>query len=296
MRPLRLVVLALLALLAEPLVAAPTRFAVAVAGEGPDIILIPGLASPAATWDATVAHLKSRYRVHVIEVAGFAGRPAGPNARGDLIAPTVAELAAYIADQRLVRPTLIGHSLGGFMALLLAAQHPDAAGAVIAVDTTAGGALEETPGVTAEQARAALAKRRDTLMARSQPDYAKAVPAMLAALIKTPAERDRLVPLIARSDPSAVARAYYEQDALDLRPALAATRVPIAVIYAYDPAAEAFGGDVAAADRFFARGFQGVPVTRMARIDGGFHFIMLDQPERFHALIDELLASVPGRR
>ncbi|KPF62306.1 hypothetical protein IP88_14955 [alpha proteobacterium AAP81b] len=297
MRLSHLLIAALLALVAAPLAAAPTRFAVSVTGQGPDIILIPGLASPAATWDTTVAHLKPRYRVHIVEVAGFAGRPAGPNANGELIVPTVAELAAYIAEAGLARPIVIGHSLGGFMGLVLAARYPASLGAVIVVDTTAGGALEETPGQSVEAARAALAKGRDALAATSQADYATSIPATLAGLIKNDAERARLTPLIARSDPRAVARAYYDQDSLDLRPELArgtrSTAVPIAVVYSYDPKAEAYGGDPARADAFFARGYRGVPVARMIRIDDSFHFVMADQPQRFQAALDDLLGSLP---
>ncbi len=52
--------------------AAPTRFTITVSGAGPDVILIPGLASPGATWDGTVAHVAAHHRVHVVQVAGFA--------------------------------------------------------------------------------------------------------------------------------------------------------------------------------------------------------------------------------
>ena len=60
-------------------IAAPAsdRIAVTVTGEGPDVILIPGLASSGHVWDATVAHISAHHRVHVVQVAGFAGSPAG---------------------------------------------------------------------------------------------------------------------------------------------------------------------------------------------------------------------------
>jgi pimeloyl-ACP methyl ester carboxylesterase len=55
------------------------RITVTVRGQGPDVVLIPGLASSSAVWDATAAHLEGRYRLHIVQVAGFA--PARLRAR-----------------------------------------------------------------------------------------------------------------------------------------------------------------------------------------------------------------------
>jgi len=103
--PLFVMVMAILAALGvfNPAHAAPVavssaaapRFTVEVTGQGPDVILIPGLASSAAVWDDTVKQLKGRYRLHVIQVAGFAGAPAGANAEGPVVQPTVDALDGY---------------------------------------------------------------------------------------------------------------------------------------------------------------------------------------------------------
>ncbi len=49
------------------------RITVTVRGNGPDVLLIPGLASSSAVWDATAKHLENHFRLHIIQVAGFAG-------------------------------------------------------------------------------------------------------------------------------------------------------------------------------------------------------------------------------
>ncbi|HWT51701.1 MAG TPA: alpha/beta hydrolase, partial [Caulobacter sp.] len=51
---------------------AADRMTVTVTGKGPDVILIPGLASSGAVWDATVKQLSTTHRVHVVQVVGFA--------------------------------------------------------------------------------------------------------------------------------------------------------------------------------------------------------------------------------
>src|SRR6516165_10547886 len=64
------------------------RITVTVRGRGPDVMLIPGLACSNAVWDATAKHLESRYRLHLVQVAGFAGSPARGNANGAIVQPT----------------------------------------------------------------------------------------------------------------------------------------------------------------------------------------------------------------
>ena len=83
-------------------------------GQGPDVVLIPGLATPGEVWDATVRHLAPTHRVHVVGVAGFGTVDGGPNkADGDMLPALVAEMVQYVAG--LKRPSVIGHSLGGLM-------------------------------------------------------------------------------------------------------------------------------------------------------------------------------------
>ena len=111
---------------------APTSFRVHVTGQGRPMILIPGLMSSGDTWKSTVARYQDRFQCHVLTLAGFAGVPpiAAP-----LLATVRTELAAYIRAQRLDRPVIVGHSLGGTLALALAADHPDLAGPLVIVDS-----------------------------------------------------------------------------------------------------------------------------------------------------------------
>ena len=58
--------------------------------DGPDLVLVPGLGSSPAVWDGVKASLAKDYRVHLVHVAGFAGRapegdPATLVASGELV-------------------------------------------------------------------------------------------------------------------------------------------------------------------------------------------------------------------
>ena len=120
------------AALAEPV---SDRITVSVRGEGPDVVLIPGLACSNAVWDATARHLEGHYRLHIVQVAGFAGAPSRANAQGAVIQPTVDAIDAYIKANKLKTPKIIGHSLGGLMGMMLALQHPEDVGKLMIVDS-----------------------------------------------------------------------------------------------------------------------------------------------------------------
>ena len=62
---------------------AQEHFTATVTGpaDAPAVILIPGLTSPAAVWDKTIAQLSATHRVHALQVRGFAGEPAAPMAK-----------------------------------------------------------------------------------------------------------------------------------------------------------------------------------------------------------------------
>jgi pimeloyl-ACP methyl ester carboxylesterase len=90
------------ALLVAALTAAP--FSVHVTGQGPDVLLVPGLACSAEVWNETVAHLAKAHRVHAFTLAGFAGQPRIP---APMLATIREALARYIADNKLRKPIVI---------------------------------------------------------------------------------------------------------------------------------------------------------------------------------------------
>src|SRR5580704_4477500 len=122
---------ALAALIAGQVMAAPS-FHVDVTGHGQPMILIPGFASSGKTWDSTVAHYKDHYECHVLTLAGFAGEP---RIEAPFLETVRKDLAAYIRANKMNKPVIVGHSLGGFLALWLAEQEPNLVGPLVIVDS-----------------------------------------------------------------------------------------------------------------------------------------------------------------
>ncbi len=273
-------------LVAPALAAPPTRFTVTVTGQGPDVLLIPGLACPVSVWDATVARLQTTRRVHALQVAGFAGAPVAGNAAGPVVAPLVEEIAAYIADEKLAAPAIIGHSLGGFSAMALAARHPDQVGRVLVVDSSPFFPMLGNAAATVESVRPAADAMRDQMAGLPQPMFAMSQFMFLQQMVKDPATATAIATETGKSDPKIVARAMHDLMTTDLRPELAAIRAPLTVLYAFDAAQ---GSSAVEVDRVTAAGYANARAARFLRVDDSRHFIMFDQPEKFAAAVDEFL-------
>lgn len=264
------------------------RMKVEVRGQGPDVILIPGLTSSRAVWARTADMLDDTHRVHLVQVNGFAGQAAGANAEGPVFGPLRAELARYIQSQGLKRPAVIGHSMGGALALALAAETPDAVGRVMAADALPYVGLLMGPQATVERVRPQADGMRAAMLAMSPEQRAGGAPATLAGLVRDPAARARGVRESIGSDPAVAAQVVHDMMTTDLRPALAGTKVPITVLYAFD--AE-LGAPVERIDALWTGAYAGVPGARLIRVDGARHFIMDDQPERFAREVQAFLAA-----
>ncbi|WP_312144558.1 alpha/beta hydrolase [Brevundimonas sp.] len=268
---------------------ASDRIHVAVEGQGPDVIFIPGLSSSPAVWQGTVDHLNGAYRVHRVHVQGFAGAPAKGNASGPVAAPVAEEIARYIREQGLNKPAVVGHSMGGTMGMMLAARHPDLVGKLMVVDMVPFmGAMFGPPGTTAEGV-APVADQIFTAQSTAPRDqYLTQAKAAVTGMINTEAARAGPLQDTETSDQQVSAAAFRELIVTDLRPELSKITAPVEVLYVKfnDPRMTD-----AITDTIYQMSFATLPGAQLKRIDDSAHFIMLDQPQAFYSDLDAFLTK-----
>ncbi len=263
------------------------RLSVEVTGSGPDVLMIPGFGSSREVWRAEAERLKATHRVHLVQYAGFASEPWS-HGDGPFVDPAVEALAAYVRSAGLNRPAVIGHSMGGLSALLLAQRHPDMVGKVMAVDNLPFFSALFGPQATVESARPFAAQAAASMRDTPEPALRAAQTQGAVGLARDPATRIAMVDWTMASDRQALGAAIRDVMTTDARPGLAAMTTPVTVLYA----ADADGGAPAAmADATWGREYATLPGVKLIRVDGSRHFIMADQPARFAELTDAFLAQ-----
>lgn len=258
---------------------------------GRPVVLVPGLASGGWVWADTVAWLARERAVYVVTLAGFDGRPAP--AGEALLHSAFASLVSLLEGRRLERPVIVGHSLGGVLALWLATEQAARLGGVVTVD-----GLPVLPGAEAADAtrRAAVGAELRRRMEGLDPAafQAQQLAFMKGIGVVDPAEALRLASLTARSDPRAVGLYAGEAMALDLRPALPRAQVPILALVPYhgpDHAAPPTAMTEAEKIARYRALFAGAPNVKVAAIAGARHFAMVDQPAAFRRELEAFLAG-----
>lgn len=267
--------------------APPPTLQVTRVGAGRPILFLPGLGSPGEVWQGTVAHLRGRYQCHVVEWAGFAGRKPGPAA--PFLASARDELRQYVKEQRLDRPVLVGHSLGGVVALWSAASAPDLFGAVVSVDGVPFLPALLDPSATAEGMRPQAAGLERYYTSMSPVQIATSTRLAAATMVRSPEDVERLVGWMSASDPATLGRALSEMMTTDLRRTVAAIRVPTLLV-----AAGARATDDAARQTLratYAKQVEAIADQRVVLAERARHFVMLDDPEFLHATLDAFLAG-----
>jgi 3-oxoadipate enol-lactonase len=253
-------------------------------GRGDPLILLHGIATDRHIWDLVVPALATDRRVVTLDLPGFGGSaPVGE----DFDLERVAERIVHGLTGRGIHGPLdlVGHSLGGGIAITLAANHPRLVRRLVLV---APAGLRPFPAtvsnVLAAAADAVLAARRGAVSLTEVWWGRK----LLLSL--TAADGAELPPTLARQLVEASATAQRTPAALatitsaDLRPSLAQLRMPLGVIW----------GEVdrtvpirALDELLTAR-----PDARVARIANAGHVPMVECPERFVAALLPLIQDV----
>lgn len=293
-----LAALALSACASKPEASAPTvsaggftsdRIVVTAQGQGPDVILIPGLTSSTEIWDTTVAALGGRYRVHLVQLNGFAGFDAGGNAEGPVSAPAAEEIARYIRETRLQRPAIIGHSMGGTIGMMLTARHPESVAKLMVVDMAPFiGVMFGGANATPESVRPVALQIRTAMIQAPQGIVSAQTRQIIDGMVRTESERPRIVDHARASDNRVSANAYYELVTTDLRPELARITQPFTVLYVIPPNAPITPAQY---EGYIRASYANAPNARLVKIEESYHFIMIDQFDRFMSEVNGFLAG-----
>lgn len=260
---------------------------------GAPMVLIPGLAGGSWEWEGLVRQFAGSNTLYVVTPAGFDGRPP---AAGNPVDATKSAILELVAARKLDKPILVGHSLGGTLALLIASRQPDLPGAVVTIDGLpvfpgTEGMPPEQRAQAAEALRVRGARTPARLFGAQQQDYMRTTGSIDMG------KADDMARLMARSDPATVSAFTAGMMALDLRRQLAHVSAPVLVIAPY------FDGDSGQHNitepmklDYYQKLMAAAPNVKVVPVSPSRHFAMIDQPEKVAAAIRDFVAEATSSR
>ena len=114
-----------------------TRLHTVRLGDGPPIVFVHGMGTSAATWERCTELLADRFATIAVDLLGHGSSPVPEDPEEYTRDRTLADLDDVLAD--LDEPAvLVGHSLGGYLALAHGATRPGVARAIVVLNTGPG--------------------------------------------------------------------------------------------------------------------------------------------------------------
>jgi 3-oxoadipate enol-lactonase len=245
-----------------------------VHGNGEPVLFVHGFPLSGRLWDPAVALLQDRFELIVPDLRGHGRSGVSEDVTMARYADDLAALLDVAGAKGPV--TVVGHSMGGYIAFELYRRHPERIRALVLVDTRAGTDTEEAAEGRREMARRVL-RDGSRVIADALVDRLFAPP--------TPdALRERWHEIMASTPPVGVAaalRAMAERP--DSHPMLREIDRPVLVVVGAD--------DAITPPEEARRMHEAVPSSRLEVVPEAGHMTPVEQPERFAEVLRDFVET-----
>lgn len=259
-------------------------------GEGRPVLMIPGLNSPASVWTETCAQLQPGVRCLMVQLPGFAGSPALSKPE-DFLQQMKGQLQALLQQEAPQGATVVGHSLGGVLGLMLAADRGGkTVKQLVVVDSLPFLPGIQNPAATVEQVKPMAEGMRQGMRTAPAEGLRAQLTPMMAGMTRQSERIEDLVQWGLSSDRNTTAQAMYELWTTDLRPQLSQIRVPTTVLGAW-AAYERMGSTQASTRAIFERQYADLKGLDLQMSDKGYHFLMWDDPSLVVGAVKKALSA-----
>jgi pimeloyl-ACP methyl ester carboxylesterase len=249
-------------------------------GKGTPIIFLPGFTTPGSVWKETVKNLKGNYQAHLVSYAGFNGIAPIKMPWYETIKK---ETLQYIANEKLSEVIIVGHSMGGTLAVDIAAEIPGTVKKIVLVDALPCMRDLMMPGVSASQLSYDSPYNQQMLKQTAE-GVAKNAKMMAEFMTMTKEKIDTLVKWSIAADRETFVYGYTDLLKLDLRDACANVKAKSLILGASFP-------DEKTVTATFEKQYAKLTNRTLAIAPGSKHFIMFDQPQWFYDQVNSFLAN-----
>ncbi len=259
-----------------------------VTGKGQPMILIHGMSCSADVWKGVTDHYKKNYEIHLVTLKGFGNKESAESEH--YLKQVKDEVISYVKENKLNKPVLMGHSMGGFLSLWAASEASQLFSKVIAVDGIPYFPAVQMPGITPEQAKNIATQMQANMSNVTEEAFMQQQKMIIASMIASEDNRDAVVEMGVNSNRNVITQAYGEMYTTDIRPEMAKVKVPVLVLGAW-AAYEQYGSTKAAVVQNYEAQCKDIENVKVAVADKAYHFIFYDEPVWFFNQVDGFLAQ-----
>lgn len=254
-------------------------FEITKTGKGKQsIIFLPGFASSGDVWNETKSNFEKEFTCYVFTMAGFAGVKPQSNAS---FKNWETEIANYIKDNKIGKPILVGHSMGGGLALAIASDYPELIGKIVVVD-----ALPCLPALMDSSFK--VKENNDCtpmvnqMIAMPDDKFYESQKKFLPRLLEDTSKQDLLLSWSVKSDRKTFAEMYCNFSNTDLRDKIATIKCPSLILL------EAYFVNLKPA---IETQYKNLKTANFQYANKGLHFIMYDDKEWYLAQLNNFIKA-----
>jgi len=254
-------------------------FEVSKTGSGKQaIIFIPGFASSGEVWNETKAIFEKDFTCYTLTMAGFAGVNAQPNPSFE---NWKTEIANYIKTNKIEKPILAGHSMGGGLALAIAADYPELIGKIVVVDALPCLAALSDPSFKSKENND-CSPMIAQMTAMNEKQFYEMQQQTMPRLLQDTSKLELVVSWSVKSDRKTFGQMYCDFFNTDLREKIGAIKCPSLILL------ESYFINLKPA---IENQYKNLKTANFQYANKGLHFIMYDDTEWYLAQLNNFIKS-----
>ncbi|HWB19126.1 MAG TPA: alpha/beta hydrolase [Phycisphaerales bacterium] len=265
-------------------------------GTGPiNMVLIPGLSCDWTVFKTFMERNADRYTMYTVTLPGFGGSEAPPAEAdgqfGAWLDNAATAVWKIVADSKIEKPVIMGHSLGGHLALRIGEEHAKDIRAVVAIDGAPAFPYGDTDVDMTKEQREEMATNFGAQFKMQTPEQMAAGQKLMVQSMVTNQERGLELAEMCVKVPAATTIQYMlDLISADIREDLPKLTVPTLVTPSADSTDSA---EIQQVKDLWVKQLKGAPNVTIAMFENTKHFIQDDRPAELDAAISNFLAGKP---
>jgi len=246
-------------------------FEVEVIGKGNPVLLFPGFSCTGDVWKETVKELSKTHECHVFTFAGFG---TVPPIESPWLETIKNDIEKYVLRKKLQQPTIIGHSMGGSLALWLATTKPNTYKELIIVDGLPSIGALMIPDFSPEKVAYDNPFSKQQI-AMDETAFKQMATQMAAGMTLNKEKQKTIASWMFQADRKTYVYGYIDLLKLDLREQIQNIKIPVTIMAAvsFYPKKQV--------EELYTKQYEKLAKKDIIYVDDSAHFIMFDKPDWF---------------